>query len=110
MDEFKEIFKRELERLNYLYAKANTKSKKVRLAFDLIFFENMYKNIVDDKVEFAWDNDEVIINERVRAANGLVYSVLKDQNLLLKMVGNAYDVFVEEGFNTYADYGKYYHL
>lgn len=25
------------------------------------------------------------------------------------MVGNAYDVFVEEGFNTYVDYGKYYH-
>lgn len=39
MDECKGIFKRELGRLNYLYAKANTKSKKVRLAFDLIFFE-----------------------------------------------------------------------
>ena len=109
MDDYKEVFKRELERLNYLYAKANTKSKKVRLAFDLIFFENMYRKITGENVEFIWDNDEVIIDERVKAADGMINSVLKDQKFLLKMVGNAYSVFVDEGFNTYTDYGKQYH-
>lgn len=109
MDDYKEVFKRELERLNYLYAKANTKSKKVRLAFDLIFFENMYREITGENVEFAWDNDEVIINERVKAANGMINSVLNDQKFLLKMVANAYNVFVDEGFDTYTDYGKQYH-
>ena len=109
MDDYKEVFKRELERLNYLYDKANTKSKKVRLAFDLIFFENMYRKITGENVEFIWDNDEVIIDERVKAADGMINSVLKDQKFLLKMVGNAYSVFVDEGFNIYTDYGKQYH-
>ena len=38
MDDYREIFDREVERLNYLYVKANTKSKKKNMAYDLIFF------------------------------------------------------------------------
>ena len=52
MEDYKEIFKREVDRLSYLYAKANTKSKKRSIAYDLIFFEQMYNMLLDEKIEF----------------------------------------------------------
>lgn len=58
MDDYREIFNREVEKLNYLYVKANTKSKKKNLAYDLIFFEDMYNALSDDKIIFPWTNDE----------------------------------------------------
>ena len=39
MDDYREIFNREIKRLNYLYVKANTKSKKKNMAYDLIFLK-----------------------------------------------------------------------
>lgn len=109
MDDYKEIFKRELDRLNYLYAKANTKSKKVKIAFDLIFFETMCSKFSDEIVKFAWEDDEVVIDERIKLAKGLVKNVLDNQNVLLKMVNNAFNVFYDEEFSTYMDYGKCFH-
>lgn len=65
-DEFKELFKRELTRYEYLYAKANTKSKKKKIAYDLFFFENMYNLFIDEEVVFPWSNDVEIINVRIQ--------------------------------------------
>ena len=46
MEDFKEVFKRELDRLTYLYVKADTISKKKRIAYDLIAFDNMYNYFI----------------------------------------------------------------
>ena len=109
MDEFKKLFKRELDRYNYLYAKANTKSKKKKIAYDLIFFGEMYNKIVQENVEFAWDNDIDIINERIRVVNGLIRNVLDNQEVLIELVENCFNVYLEEDFSVYSDYAKEYH-
>ena len=78
MDDYKEIFKREYERLNYLYAKANTKSKKRQLAYDLIFFENMYNSFVtdDDRVVFPWSYDEELKKVSYEGVEAFITSIL----------------------------------
>lgn len=109
MDEFKNLFKRELDRYNYLYAKANTKSKKKKIAYDLIFFGEMYNKLVQENVEFAWDNDIDIINERIMVVNGLIRNVLDNQEVLIELVKNCFNVYLEEDFSVYSDYAKEYH-
>lgn len=109
MDEFKNLFKRELDRYNYLYAKANTKSKKKKIAYDLIFFGEMYNKIVQENIEFAWDNDIDIINERIRVVNGLIRNVLDNQEVLIELVENCFNGYLEEDFSVYSDYAKEYH-
>ena len=44
MEDCRENFKRDLDRLTYMYAKANTISKKKQIASDLLFFEYMFLN------------------------------------------------------------------
>ena len=79
MDDYREIFDREVERLNYLYVKANTKSKKKNMAYDLIFFEDMYNGLSDDeKVIFPWSNDEFIMEVRNEVTYELVQNILND--------------------------------
>ena len=109
MDEFKILFKRELDRYNYLYAKANTKSKKKKIAYDLIFFGEMYNKIVQENIEFDWDNDIDIINERIRVVNGLIRNVLDNQEVLIELVENCFNGYLEEDFSVYSDYAKEYH-
>ena len=109
MDDYKKLFKRELDRYNYLYAKANTKSKKKKIAYDLIFFGEMYNKIVQENIEFAWDNDIDIINERIMVVNGLIRNVLDNQEVLIELVKNCFNVYLEEDFSVYSDYAKEYH-
>lgn len=109
MEDYKEIFKREVDRLSYLYAKANTKSKKRSIAYDLIFFEQMYNMLVDEKIEFPWNNDEDIIEFRMEITLDMVQSVLDNQDFLIELVGNIFNIFLQSDFSIYGDYGKKYH-
>ena len=101
MDDYKKLFKRELDRYNYLYAKANTKSKKKKIAYDLLFFGEMYNRIVQEDMEFEWDDDIDIINERINVVNGLIRNILDNQEILIKLVENNFKMFLEEEFSVY---------
>lgn len=111
MDDYKEIFKREYERLIYLYAKANTKSKKRQLAYDLIFFENMYNSFASDKdrIIFPWSNDEELKNISYEGIESFITSILLEQHFLIELVENSFNIFLDEEFSTYCDYGKNFH-
>ena len=111
MEDLRDIFKRELDRLTYLYAKANTKSKKKNLAYDLIFFEDMYNSLADDleNVVFPWRYDEVIMEVRDAAVHDFVDNILSDQENLIELVESSFNIFVENEFSVHGDYGKHYH-
>ena len=64
-DEIKELFKREVERYEYLYAKANTKSKKKEIAYDLIFF---------NKIHFFCKCDSTKLQKAIDICPKLVYN------------------------------------
>lgn len=109
MEDFREIFKRELDRLTYLYVKADTISKKKRIAYDLIAFDNMYNCFMDKEVELPWGNDEFLIDFRLDVFYGLFEYVLYNKFFLLDVVENSFDIFIENNFSTYCDYGKKFH-
>jgi hypothetical protein len=85
VDNYEEIFKRDFDRLSYLYSKANTKSKKIKLSYDLILFEGLYNQICSNKIKFPWEDDPVLMNERMKNLNGFIKNVLKDQDILIKI-------------------------
>ena len=109
MEDFREIFKRELDRLTYLYVKADTISKKKRIAYDLIAFDNMYNCFMDKEVELPWGNDEFLIDFRLDVFYGLFEYVLYNKFFLLDVVENSFDIFLENNFSIYCDYGKKFH-
>lgn len=109
MDDYREIFNKEVEKLNYLYVKANTKSKKKNLAYDLIFFEDMYNALSDDKIIFPWTNDEFFMEVRNEVINNLVQNILNDQYFLIDLVESSFNIFLECEFSVHKDYGKKYH-
>ena len=109
MDEIKELFKRDMDRYEYMYAKCNSKSKKEDLAYDLIFFKEMYNKFFSEKVSFSWDNDMDLFNVKMDIVNGFIINVLKEQDLLKDIIGNNFLVFLEEDYSFYTDYSKSYH-
>ena len=108
-NELGELFKRDIARYEYLYAKTYTKSKKKEVAYDLIFFEMMYNKLAEEAVAFSWSNDIDLINVRFEVANGLIINVLKEQNILKEIFNSNFKIFVESGFSLYTDYMKNYH-
>ena len=108
MDDYKEIFKRDLDRLTYLYIKANTQSKKNRIAYDLIAFENMY-NYFDEDMKFPWSDDDYLIDFRLDIAYGLMNNILDNKFFLLDIAENSFDIFLENNFSIYCDYRKKLH-
>lgn len=109
MGDYREIFKREKDRLNYLYAKANTKSKKERLAYDLILFSDMYNRYVKENVSFDWDDDIIIINESQKVLSEFISNMLGNKDNIVNLIKNNFDMFSLEKFSVYSDYAKDYH-
>lgn len=110
MEEYKEIFKRDLDRLTYLYVKATTKSKKKAIAYDLISFENMYDYLFpDENIIFPWSDDDDLIDFRIDLAHDLFSGVLEDKKFLLNVAENSFEIFLENNFSIYCDYKKRLH-
>jgi hypothetical protein len=110
MEDYRELFKKELDRLSYLYSRANTKSKKRQMAYDLIFFEDMYNKLSEnEKTIFPWTYDEVIVRLRIEVIGDMIKGVLENQLYLVELIKNSFNIFLENEFSVHADYGKRYH-
>lgn len=92
-----------------MYAKANTVSKKRRIAYDLIFFEEMYNGLSGDIIDFPWSFDEDLIDIRLELINGFIKNVSKSFGLIYDIADSNFNVFLEEEFSIHKYYGKYYH-
>ena len=109
MEDFKERFKRDFDRLSYMYAKANTKSKKRKIAYDLIFFEEMYNGLSEEIVDFPWTYDEDLIDIRLELVNNFIESGNKSFGFVYEVADTSFNIFLEEEFSIHKYYGKYYH-
>ena len=109
MEDYRELFKRELDRLSYIYAKANTKSKKKRIAYDLIFFEDMFNGLDKEKVVFPWSYDEDLIDIRLEVVDSFLRNVMESFGLVYGIAESNFNVFLEEEFSIHKYYGKFYH-
>lgn len=108
-EDCRERFKRDLDKLTYMYAKANTISKKRRIAYDLIFFEEMYNVLSEEMIDFPWSYDEDLIDVRIELVNNFIQSVGESFGLIYDVVENNFNIFLEEEFSIHKYYGKYYH-
>lgn len=96
------------KKLNYAYAKANTKSKKKRLVYDLILFSNMCYEIFDIDKEFEWDKDWQMISLLSDTKAKFVETTLEYKPLFSEITKNVISIFKEINFPFYKNYGKCY--
>ena len=90
MEDCRENFKRDLDRLTYMYAKANTISKKKQIASDLLFFEYMYNNLSEEKVEFPWSNDRDLIIMEVEKFDSFFQNVIESFNSIYNIADSSF--------------------
>lgn len=80
-----------LDRLTYLYSKANTISKKNKISHDLLVFTNLYNKIYPNKI-LPWDNDIDVINNvldmELDSTKSILNNIIKDNNIYLNMSNN----------------------
>lgn len=62
MTEVERKIQKDKEKLEWLYSKANTKSKKKRLINDLLYFSYLCQDCFGINQEFSWKKDEELHN------------------------------------------------
>ena len=103
------FLKRDYDRLSYLYAKANTVSKKNRLYLDLVNFMIIYNTLVSEDEIFPWSNDSMMLDWHVNYINSFINNLSKEYGLISEIIEKSFDVFLEADVPVYDYYGKYYH-
>ena len=109
-DEFlKGIFKRDYDRLCYLYAKANTVSKKRQFISDLELFEEFYLDMIDATERFPWSDDEEIEKNFLNVTSIFLSYIVENKEFLLEFVEKSFNIFLEEEYSLYKDFWKTHH-
>lgn len=94
------------KKLNYLYAKANTKSKKKRVLYDLLNFSNIcFEHFGLDKT-FAWDCDDELYNLLEDLLRPFVYYTREHRSDYLEISKSVLNTFIDSKYPFYDDYCK----
>lgn len=102
------IIKHDIEKLNYAYAKATTKSSKKKIVDDLFNFSTMCheKFLIDD--EFLWEREENLVYLSEYSKGVFRRNVLEKKDTYLKIADSVIDSFIEVSFPFYKkDIDKY---
>lgn len=104
MDSIEDIALEYEKRLNELYARANTKSKKRRILFDLFQFSDIsYERFEIDKI-YEWENDTKLINLAKDYRVPFAMNITKYDKLYSKIFNGVIDTFALSGFSAYDYY------
>lgn len=94
------------KKLNELYARANTKSKKKRLLTDLINFSRLcYEHFGIDKT-FEWEKDPEIISLIDNLTIPFIEGTYEQKDMFLDISSSVLNTFLDIRYNLYSDYGK----
>jgi len=103
-----ELMKKFEHKLNEVYAGANTKSKRKRIARDLVTFGSLcYLYFGIDK-EYDWDFDHSLIHLTEDSGVKFVQKVMFNSSFYEKMFKNVVDTFISVDFPFYKDYYRDY--
>jgi len=106
MDREKKLLKEYEEKLNYIYAKANTKSKKKRIIYDLFNFSRMcYEHFGIEKT-FDWEKDKEIIKLIEDYTIAFIENTLGMKEMFSEVPKSIIDTFAEVKYPFYKDYNK----
>jgi len=95
------------EKLNYLYAKANTKSKKKRIVYDLFNFSEMCHECLGIEKEFIWENDLELINLLTESEISFRDIALENTLYFDKISSDIIKMFKEINYPFYKTEGKF---
>ena len=94
------------KRLMDLYAKANTKSKKKRIIYDLFNFSSLCYNFFGIEKIFDWESDDNLIKLLEDFTVPFVENTYKDRERYLKISTSVLNTFIEVNYPFYEDYYK----
>jgi len=98
-----------LEKLNYKYIKANTKSKRKTLLYDLFLFSHLYNESYGLPDTLVWEKDTNLFMLAEDTNKILINSIYENQKLYNDMALNSLKLYQESNFIFYNNYGKQYH-
>lgn len=94
------------KKLNYLYSRANTKSKKKRIVYDLYNFSAIcYQHFGIEKT-FDWEDDEELFELVEDFLKALVNYTQKNKSDYLQISSSVIKTFIDVKYPFYADYQK----
>ena len=101
-----ELLKEYEYKLVDMYARANTKSKKKRIVYDLFDFSNICYNHFDIERSFPWETDEEMIKLIEDFRRPFIQNVLKDKDMYNDFSKSVINTFLEVDYPFYDDYYK----
>jgi len=93
-------------KLTYAWSKANTKSKKRRLLYDLSSFSvlsSLYPNITK---EYNWESDSEFLNLFENITIPFLNNIMEMKHIFMPYTSNIINTFKETEFPLYKDYKK----
>ena len=103
----KDKFNKIIDKYTYEYVKANTKSKKNIISYDLLSLSKIctdYFSIF--KFDLPWSEDEDLYEEEVGHCYEFIYNIIKNKDKYLKIFYSSMYNILSTGINNY----KYYFL
>lgn len=96
------------KKLLYIYARANTKSKRKKIAHDLLTFSNICNEHFDIQKTFEWEKDIKIIQEIKNYYVPFVDDVVQNTQIYKNIFTTALNTFLNSDYNIYNYYEKKY--
>ena len=94
-----------------LYARANTKSKKKKIVYDLFNFASICYDFFGIDKTYEWDYDPEMISLLEDIALPFADNIIEDREDYLEITNSVINTFIETKYNFYKDHGiKVYSL
>ena len=99
------------KKLLELYARANTKSKKKKIVYDLFNFASICYDFFGIDKTYEWDYDPEMISLLEDIALPFADNIIEDREDYLEITNSVINTFIETKYNFYKDHGiKVYSL
>lgn len=108
MTEIEKIINDYEKKLNEIYARANTKSKRKRIVRDLIAFKEICTERFEIDKTFIWENDDEILSLTKNHRVPFVKNIVDNGILYNTIFTGVLNDFIKEDYQTYKYYQKDY--
>ncbi|MBQ8192464.1 MAG: hypothetical protein IJZ46_00105 [Bacilli bacterium] len=106
MKDVKEIIRIYTEKLNWIYSKANTKSKKKKIVYDLFSFSEICHEHFNINEDFIWENDNELISLIVNPDMYFIDNILNSKIMFNNISNSVITIFKDSKFPFYKNQGK----
>lgn len=94
------------KKLSYLYAKANTKSKKKKIVYDLFNFSSICYEHFDIEKVFDWEQDDELYDLLQDLSKPFIENTFMNKEVFLDISNSVLNTFINLKYPFYDDYCK----